>query len=74
MHEIAQPIRLIGSFSGNVAKQASAAMLAMSHWIQQRFSAFADVPYENPLTRQEWEDIWESDPQWGPDDGGPDQD
>ena len=49
-------------------------MLAMSHWIQQRFSAFADVLYENPLTRQEWEDIWESDPQWGPDDGGPDQD
>jgi hypothetical protein len=74
MDEIAQPIRPIGSFSGSVAKHASAAVLAMGHWIQQRFSAFADVPYENPLNRQEWEDIWESDPQWNPNDGGPDKD
>jgi hypothetical protein len=59
MCEIARSIRLIiGSFSRCVARQVGAAMNAVSHWIQQRFSAFADVPYATQFTRQQWQDTW----------------
>jgi hypothetical protein len=29
--------------------------------IERRFAAFADVPYEDPLSRQQWEQLWETE-------------
>jgi hypothetical protein len=35
---------------------------AMSQQIASGFAAFAGVPYEDPLSRQQWEQLWETEP------------
>jgi hypothetical protein len=37
-------------------------MLTASDLIHRRFAAFARVPYQNPLSRQQWEDLWDAEP------------
>jgi hypothetical protein len=41
---------------------ARAAIRAMGDQIESRFATFAGVPYQDPLSRQQWEQIWESEP------------
>jgi len=31
--------------------------------IERRFSIFADVPYHDRLSRQQWEQLWRAEPQ-----------
>jgi len=31
--------------------------------IERRFSTFADVPYHDRLSRQQWEQLWREEPQ-----------
>jgi hypothetical protein len=38
------------------------AIRAMSDQIESGFAAFADVPYEDPLSQQQWEQLWETEP------------
>ena len=33
----------------------------VSDLIERRFAEFADVPYQNPLSRQQWEELWETE-------------
>jgi hypothetical protein len=40
----------------------STGMRAASETIECRFAEFARVPYQNPLSRQQWEDLWEAEP------------
>lgn len=35
---------------------------AMSEQMERSFAAFAGVPYEDPLSRQQWEQLWETEP------------
>jgi hypothetical protein len=37
------------------------AMRALYDLIESRFAAFAGVPYEDPLSRQQWEQLWETE-------------
>jgi hypothetical protein len=29
--------------------------------IERRFAEFADVPYQNLISRQQWEELWEAE-------------
>jgi hypothetical protein len=29
--------------------------------MERRFAEFARVPYQNPLSRQQWEELWETE-------------
>ena len=31
----------------------------VSDLIERRFAEFAGVPYQDPLSRQQWEELWE---------------
>jgi hypothetical protein len=33
---------------------------AVSCNLERRFATFADVPYQEPLSRQQWEQLWET--------------
>ena len=37
------------------------AMRTMSAEIERRFATFAGVPYQDPVSRQQWEQVWEAD-------------
>jgi hypothetical protein len=37
------------------------AIRPLYHLIESRFAAFAGVPYEDPLSRQQWEQLWETE-------------
>jgi hypothetical protein len=36
---------------------------AASCKIERQFATFADVPYHDPLSRQQWEQLWRAEPQ-----------
>ena len=33
----------------------------VSDLVERRFAEFAGVPYQNPLSRQQWEELWETE-------------
>jgi hypothetical protein len=37
------------------------AIRAMYDLIENRFAAFAGVPYEDPPSRQQWEQLWDTE-------------
>jgi hypothetical protein len=39
----------------------SEAIRTVSDLIQRRFAEFAGVPYQNPVDRQQWEDLRETE-------------
>lgn len=41
--------------------QVRAAIRAIGVQIERRFAAFAGVPYQDPLSREQWEQLWESE-------------
>ena len=38
------------------------AMRTMSAEIERRFATFFGLPYEDPVSRQQWEQVWEAEP------------
>jgi hypothetical protein len=41
--------------------QVRNAIHTLSDIMERRFAEFADVPYQNPVDRQQWEDLWETE-------------
>jgi len=41
-------------------------MRTASDLTERGFAEFARVPYESPLSRQQWEDLWEAEKKSGP--------
>jgi hypothetical protein len=39
----------------------SVCIRTVSDLIERHFAVFADVPYQNPDSRQQWEELWESE-------------
>lgn len=35
---------------------------SVSDLMERRFAEFAGVPYQNPISRQQWEELWETEP------------
>jgi hypothetical protein len=42
--------------------QIRTAIRDMGGQIERHFAAFADVPYHDPLSRRQWEQLWEAEP------------
>jgi hypothetical protein len=40
--------------------QVRARIVAMRDLMERLFASFADVPYETRVSRQQWEELWES--------------
>jgi hypothetical protein len=55
--------QLVRSFLVSVNGQIRALMHTVGHCIERHFAAFAHVPHETLLTREQWEELWESDAQ-----------
>jgi hypothetical protein len=45
-----------------IGHQVRVIIRALSRNIASRFATFADVPYHDPLSRQQWEQLWEETP------------
>jgi len=41
--------------------QVREAMRALSETIEHRFATFAAVPYHDPVSRRQWEQVWETE-------------
>jgi broad specificity phosphatase PhoE len=39
--------------------QVRKAIHTVGDFIERRFAEFAGLPYQNPIGRQQWEDLWE---------------
>jgi hypothetical protein len=46
-----------------IGYQLGALVRIASSKIERRFSTFADVPYHDRLSRQQWEQLWREEPQ-----------
>jgi hypothetical protein len=47
---------------GSLGDQMRVAMRTMSAEIERRFATFFGLPYEDPVSRQQWEQVWEAEP------------
>jgi len=41
--------------------RARAGARTMSEFLERRFAQFAAVPYQSPVSRQQWEELWETE-------------
>jgi hypothetical protein len=44
-----------------VGCQLRAGLRTVSDLLARRLAEFAGVPYQNPLSRREWEELWETE-------------
>jgi hypothetical protein len=45
----------------HIGYQLGVLIRAVSCKIERHFATFADVPYYDPISRQEWEQLWKTD-------------
>ncbi len=58
-----RPVQFMAAFIVAVAFNFRVGIRTISDLIERRFADFADVPYHNPLRRQQWEELWETEAQ-----------
>ena len=56
-----QAVPFLAAFAVVLRCRMPKAMHAMRDHLERRFAEFAGVPYLDPLNRQEWEDLWETE-------------
>jgi hypothetical protein len=56
-----RPVPLLAAFFVALGCQVRKAIDTVNYFLERRFSEFAGVPYQNPVVRQEWEDLWETE-------------
>lgn len=54
-----QAVPLLGAFFVAFRCHVPKAIYAMGDEVDRRFAEFAGVPYQSPISRQEWEELWE---------------
>jgi hypothetical protein len=52
-------VPLLAAFFVALGCQARKAVHTLSDLIERRFAEFAGMPYQSPVDRQQWEDLWE---------------
>jgi hypothetical protein len=55
------PVEFMAAFFVAVGYHVRIGIRTMSDLLGPRFAEFAGVPYQNPLIRQQWEELWETD-------------
>jgi hypothetical protein len=59
------PVKLMAApFFAAVGYHVRTSICTVSELIERRFAEFADLPYQNPITREQWEQLWESERKW----------
>jgi hypothetical protein len=53
-----RPAPLLAAFFVALGGQVRRAIRTVSNLIGRRFAEFAGVPYQNPVDRQQWEELW----------------
>jgi hypothetical protein len=54
-----QAVPFLAAFVVALRCQAPKAIHAMGDHLERRFAEFAGVPYQSPVSRQQWEELWE---------------
>jgi hypothetical protein len=56
-------VQFMAAFFVALLCQARIAIHTMRDFMEHRFAEFAGVPYQSPIGRQQWEDLWETEAQ-----------
>jgi hypothetical protein len=56
-----RPFQFMAVFFGALGCHMRRAFRTVSDLIERRFAEFADVPYQNPFSRQQWKELWETE-------------
>ena len=56
-----QPPQSIATLFVALGHRARTDIRAVSDRLEHLFAEFSGVPYQSPLTRQQWEDLWETE-------------
>jgi hypothetical protein len=57
-----RPLQVMRASVGGIGCSLPAFIRALGCKIERYFAIFADLPYENPVRRQEWEQMLETEP------------
>jgi hypothetical protein len=56
-----RPIQFLALSFDVLGWHVRAGALTVGDLFERRFADFAGVPYQNPLRRREWEELWETE-------------
>jgi hypothetical protein len=60
-------VPFLAAFVVALRSQVPKAIHAMGDHVERRFAEFAGVPYQSPVIRQKWEELWEMEAErWHP--------
>jgi hypothetical protein len=54
-----RPVRSMTAIFVALGCRVRMGIRSVSDVAERRFAEFADVPYQNPIVRQQWEELWE---------------
>jgi hypothetical protein len=54
-----QAVPFLAAFVVALRCQVPKAIHVMGDHVERRFAEFAGVPYQSPVSRQQWEELWE---------------
>jgi hypothetical protein len=56
-----RPVQSMTAFFVDLGHHVRIGILTVSDLLERRFAEFAGVPCQGPLSRQQWEDLWETE-------------
>jgi hypothetical protein len=56
-----RPIQSMAAIFAALGYHARAAIRTLNDLMERRFAEFAGVPYQGPLSRQQWQELWETE-------------
>jgi hypothetical protein len=56
-----RPVQLVAAVFAAFGHHVRIGIRAVNDLTERRFAEFAGVPYQNPLGRQQWEELWETE-------------
>jgi hypothetical protein len=56
-----RPVQFMAAFFVALGYHVRMGICTVTDLIERRFAEFAGVPYQNPLSRQQWEELWEAE-------------
>jgi hypothetical protein len=61
MHFLTSPIMVAGFVVVALGNHARTGIRTVSDVLERRFAEFAGLPCQSPLSRQQWEELWETE-------------
>jgi hypothetical protein len=56
------PVQSIAAFFAALGYHVRIGILSGSDLMERRFAKFARVPYHDPASQQQWEELWDAEP------------